>query len=55
MAALTNEPRPLGCFYLVGRDGWHLRVDNYRVVYKIDDEQHAITIVHIGRLRASYS
>lgn len=54
MAVLTHEPRPLGCFHLVGRDGWHLRVGNYRIVYKIDDDQQTITVIHIGRLRASY-
>lgn len=54
MAALTHEPRPWSCFYLVGRDGWHLRVGNYRVVYKIDDDQQTITVIHIGRLRAGY-
>ncbi|MBI1759814.1 MAG: type II toxin-antitoxin system RelE/ParE family toxin [Acidobacteria bacterium] len=54
ITALAKEPKPYGCLYLVGRDGWHLRVGNIRVVYKIDDERQSITIIHIGRIRDTY-
>lgn len=54
ITALAKEPKPNGCLYLIGRDGWHLRVGSIRVVYKIDDERQAITITHIGRIRGTY-
>jgi mRNA interferase RelE/StbE len=36
--ALADEPRPPGCVKLKGREGWHIRVGDYRIVYGIDDE-----------------
>ncbi len=54
IAALAKEPRPRGCFSLLGRDGWHLRVGGYRVMYGIDDKQQAVTIFHIVRVRDTY-
>jgi len=54
IAALAKEPRPVGCLRLVGRDAWHLRVGKYRVMYRIDDEDHAITVVYIGPARVTY-
>ncbi|MGH9800516.1 MAG: type II toxin-antitoxin system RelE family toxin [Blastocatellia bacterium] len=54
ITALAKEPKPLGSLQLVGRSGWHYRVGKYRVMYNIDDEQQAVTIVYIGRARDSY-
>jgi mRNA interferase RelE/StbE len=34
---LAREPRPSSCLKLKGREGWRIRVGNYRVLYKIDD------------------
>jgi mRNA interferase RelE/StbE len=34
---LCEEPRPPGCAKLSGREGWRIRVGNYRVIYEIDD------------------
>ncbi len=36
--ALADEPRPPGCVKLKGREGWHIRVGDYRIDYGIDDE-----------------
>ena len=35
---LTNEPRPRGCVKLKGYDLYRVRVGNYRVLYRIDDD-----------------
>ena len=51
---LAREPRPSGCLKLKGREGWRIRVGNYRVLYKIDDQQQIITIFHIGHRRDVY-
>jgi mRNA interferase RelE/StbE len=35
--ALAHEPRPQSSRKLTGREGWRLRVGDYRVLYDIDD------------------
>jgi len=52
--SLAEDPRPSGCLKLKGREGWRIRVGNYRVLYKIDDPQKIITIVHVGHRRDVY-
>ena len=54
MRELAENPRPLGCLKLTGRDGWCLRVGDFRVVYEIDDKQRYVTIFHIGHRRDVY-
>ena len=51
---LAEEPRPDGSRKLAGRTGWRIRVGSYRVIYEIDDPNHAITILHIGHRRDVY-
>ncbi len=36
--SLGHDPRPPGCVKLVAREGWPIRVGDYRVVYGIDDQ-----------------
>jgi mRNA interferase RelE/StbE len=52
--ALSQEPRPTGCLKLAGRDGWRVRVGDYRIIYEIDDEQKRVTVLHIGHRRDVY-
>jgi len=54
LQALADEPRPSGCKKLKGREGWHIRVGDYRVIYDIDDGAQTILIVHIGHRRDVY-
>jgi mRNA interferase RelE/StbE len=51
---LSNEPRPKGCKKLTGREGWRIRVGNYRVIYEIDNTKQALTVLHIGHRRDVY-
>jgi mRNA interferase RelE/StbE len=51
---LVQNPRPLGCLKLTGREGWRLRVGDFRVVYEIDDKQQTVTVLHIGHRRDVY-
>lgn len=46
--ALSVQPRPPGCKKLSGRDGWRIRVGNFRAIYEIDDEAKKVLILHIG-------
>jgi mRNA interferase RelE/StbE len=34
---LRDAPSPPGCRKLRGREGWRIRVSDYRVIYKIND------------------
>ena len=51
---LAMSPRPPGCAKLSGRDGWRIRIGDYRVIYTIDDEAKLVTVVNIGHRREIY-
>jgi len=51
---LSTEPRPGGCRKLTGRDGWRIRIGDYRVIYEIDDGNKTVTVLHIGHRRDIY-
>lgn len=55
VAALADDPRPVGCKKLVGREGWRIRSGDYRVIYEIDDTEEKVTVLHIGHRRDIYS
>jgi len=55
MAALAENPRPVGCKKLVGREGWRIRSGDYRAIYEIDDAQQTVTVLHIGHRRDIYT
>jgi len=51
---LAENPRPHGYRKLSGRDGWRIRVGDYRVIYEIDDTRQTVTILHVGHRRDVY-
>lgn len=51
---LAHDPRPPGVRKLIGREGWRLRVGDYRVIYEVDDESRRVTVLHIGHRRDVY-
>lgn len=51
---LGDDPRPYGCRKLTGREGWRIRVGDYRVIYEIDDSRRTVTILHVGNRRDVY-
>lgn len=51
---LSEEQRPSGCRKLTGREGWRIRVGEYRVLYEIDDAERTVTILHVGHRRDVY-
>ncbi|MBM3315071.1 type II toxin-antitoxin system RelE/ParE family toxin [candidate division WOR-3 bacterium] len=53
--ALAGNPRPPGCRKLTGREGWRIRVGDYRVIYQIDDAARAVLVLHVGHRRDIYS
>ncbi len=54
IVSLGHEPRPSGCRKLTGRDGWRIRVGDYRIIYEVDDSQGVVTILHVGHRRDVY-
>ena len=54
IGALAEEPRPAGCRKLAGREGWRIRVGQYRVIYEIEDVVRVVTVLDIGHRRNIY-
>jgi mRNA interferase RelE/StbE len=54
MLALAENPRPSGVVKLSGREGWRIRVSDYRVIYTIDDAKKQVVIYTIGHRREVY-
>lgn len=51
---LSENPRPIGCEKLSGKEKYRLRQGNYRIVYAIEDIQLVIYVVKIGHRRDVY-
>ena len=51
---LANDPRPAGCKKLTAREGWRIRVGDYRVIDEIDDAKQELTVLHVGHRRDVY-
>ncbi len=51
---LADDPRPRGSRKLTGREGWRIRVGEYRIIYEINNANHSVTILHIGHRRDIY-
>ncbi|MGB8658601.1 MAG: type II toxin-antitoxin system RelE/ParE family toxin [Candidatus Zixiibacteriota bacterium] len=51
---LADNPRPSGCSKLTGREGWRIRVGDYRVIYEINDFNKEVVVLHVGHRRDVY-
>ena len=51
---LASNPRPANSRKLKNRDGFRVRVGDYRILYTIDEASKTITIVAIGHRREIY-
>ena len=54
--SLATIPRPAGTKRLSGRlhEGWRVRVGNYRILYKINDDAQEVIVLEIGHRREVY-
>lgn len=52
--ALAETPRPPGCLKLSGREGWRIRVGDYRIIYEVVDKTQTVTVQHVGHRRDIY-
>lgn len=52
---LAEHPRPAGCKALQGSEGLlRIRVGDYRVVYRVEDDVLVVLLVKIGHRREIY-
>jgi mRNA interferase RelE/StbE len=54
LLSLEQNPRPRGIEKGRGTELWRIREGDYRLVYHINDEEQAITVVRIGHRRDIY-
>ena len=54
IALLAQDPRPPGMVKLRGRDGYRVRVGNYRIIYTIQDDLVLMATLTIGQRRDVY-
>lgn len=47
IAGLGEKPRPYGTRKLTAREGYRVRVGDYRVLYKVDDEARMVIIYRV--------
>ena len=49
ISTFADNPRPQGCLKLTDKEGYRVRVGNYRILYKIDDKSKIVIIYRIKR------
>ena len=54
IAGLATNPRPPGAGKLNGREGWRIRVGDYRILYLVNDDAHSVTVIRIRHRREVY-
>ena len=52
--ALADDPRPPGCEKLSGREGYRIRVGEWRALYRVDDQQRRVEVVRVAHRRDVY-
>ncbi len=51
---LEIDPRPHGCKKLKGRNGYRIRVGDYRVIYEIEDNILRVIVIDLGHRKDIY-
>ena len=54
MLELEDNPRPQGCIKLKDREGYRIRVGDYRIIYGVEDKILIVTILMLGHRREIY-
>jgi len=52
--SLANNPRPPGCKKLKGRNGYRIRIADYRIIYEILDDALIIDVITLGHRKDIY-
>ena len=54
ISELKDNPRPKGFKKLKGRDGYRIRVGNYRIIYNIIENELIIDVITLGHRKEIY-
>ena len=52
--SLAENPRPQGYKKLKGRDGYRIRVGNYRIIYDVFESELVVDIIALGHRKDIY-
>ena len=52
--SLSENPRPAGYKKLKGRDGYRIRVNNYRIIYEVFDNILQVDVIDMGHRKEIY-
>ncbi len=53
--ALADQPRPRGTLAMSGMHGYYrLRVGEYRIVYKVEDDRLLVVVIRVANRREAY-
>lgn len=51
---LSVNPRPTGFKKLKGREGFRIRIGNYRVIYNVYDNELVVEVIALGHRKNIY-
>jgi mRNA interferase RelE/StbE len=51
---LAKDPRPVGYKKLKGRDGFRIRVADYRIIYDVFDKILSVEVIDLGHRKEIY-
>ncbi len=54
LISLKEDPRPSGAKKLRGREGYKIRVGNYRILYVINDAEKKVEVFSIAHRKDAY-
>ena len=52
--SLAFNPRPHGCKKLKGREGYRIRIRDYRIIYTIYDKVLLVEVIDVGNRKDIY-
>ena len=52
--SLSKNPRPYGAIKLISEEGYRIRIEDYRVLYRINDKIKEIFIYRIKHRKEAY-
>ncbi len=54
IAALADNPRPMGSEKLSGQERFRVRQGSYRIIYEVQDTELVVMVVKVGHRRDVY-
>lgn len=51
---LDKDPFPVGSKKLVNREGWRIRIGDYRILYTVEAKKQELTILSVAHRKEAY-